>query len=46
MEGIIKQAEKLKAMIKAKRKEIDNPVLYTSTLTAIDFFVENVGEEE
>lgn len=46
MEELIKQAEKLKAMIKSKKKEIDNPVLYMSTLTAVDFFIENVGEEE
>lgn len=45
MEEIIKQAERLKTMIKDKKKEIDNPALYISTLTAVDFFIENVGSE-
>lgn len=46
MEKLIKQAEQLKKSIKAKEKEIDNPVLTTGILNELDFFIENlvVGE--
>ena len=41
MEKLIKQAEELQKAIKAKAREIDNPVLTTSTLSALEFFIEN-----
>lgn len=45
MDELIKQAEKLQSMIKAK--DIDNPVLKTSMLSELEFFIENIekGDE-
>ena len=42
---LIKQAEELRKAIKAKEKEIDNPVLYLSILSELDNFIENVKED-
>jgi|GEM_PF-5670185 len=42
MKELIKQAEILSTSIKAKEREIDNPVLIMSTIIAINNFVENV----
>lgn len=39
---LIKQAEELRKAIKAKEKEIDNPVLYLSILSELDNFIENI----
>lgn len=44
MDNLIKQAEQLKKSIKAKEREIDNPVLVRSVLNELDFFVANVEE--
>ena len=45
MKELIKQAEELRKAIKAKEKEIDNPVLYLSILSELDNFIENVKED-
>lgn len=42
MKELIKQAEELRKVIKAKEKEIDNPVLYLSILSELDNFIENI----
>ena len=46
MENLIKQAEQLTKDIRSKRKRIDNPNLYLSTISALEFFVENVGSDD
>lgn len=46
MDKLTEQAEKLKAEIKANEKQIDNPALYISTVSALDFFIENAGKNE
>lgn len=46
MKDLIEQSEKLTAMIKAKEKEIDNPVLTMSMRSNIDFFIDNLEGEE
>ena len=45
MKELIKQAKELRKEIKAKEKEIDNPVLYLSILSELDNFIENVKED-
>lgn len=45
MDELINQTELLKALIRAKGDEINNPVLVTSMLSELDFFIENVKEE-
>ena len=46
MKELIKQAEQLAKDIRSKRKQIDNPNLYLSTISALEFFIENVGEDD
>ena len=46
MENLIEQAEQLVKDIRSKRKQIDNPNLYLSTISALEFFVENVGSDD
>lgn len=46
MENLIKQAEQLAKDIRAKQKQIDNPNLYLSTISALEFFIENVGKDD
>ncbi|MGN7311505.1 hypothetical protein ACTHQ4_10405 [Alkalicoccobacillus gibsonii] len=46
MEQIIKKAEELKVLIKNNEREIDNPALTRSVISELDFFIENVGDEE
>jgi len=46
MENLIKQAEQLTKDIRSKRKQIDNPNLYLSTISALEFFIENVGSDD
>jgi len=46
VENLIKQAEQLAKDIRSKRKQIDNPNLYLSTISALEFFVENVGSDD
>jgi hypothetical protein len=46
MDNLIKQAEELRKAIKREEKEIDNPVLVTGILSELDFFIENVKEDE
>ena len=43
MKELIKQAKQLAKDIRSKRKQIDNPNLYLSTISALEFFIENVG---
>lgn len=43
MENLIEQAKQLSNDIRSKRKQIDNPNLYLSTISALEFFIENVG---
>ena len=45
MDGLIEKAKELRKEIKAKEKEIDNPVLYLSILSELDNFIENVKED-
>ena len=45
MEKLIEQVEELRKALKTKAREIDNPVLTTSTLSALEFFIENVKED-
>ena len=42
MDELIEKAKELRKEIKAKEKEIDNPVLYLSILSELDNFIENV----
>lgn len=46
MENLIKQAEQLAKDIRSKRKQIDNPNLYLSTISTLEFFIENVGKDD
>ena len=46
MENLIEQAEQLAKDIRSKRKQIDNPNLYLSTISALEFFLENVGKDD
>ena len=46
MEELIKQAKQLSDDIRTKRKQIDNPNLYLSTISALEFFIENVGKND
>ena len=46
MENLTKQAEQLAKDIRSKRKQIDNPNLYLSTVSALEFFIENVGKDD
>lgn len=46
MENLIKQAEQLTKDIRSKRKQIDNPNLYLNTISALEFFLENVGGDD
>ena len=46
MDDLIKQAETLRKSIKRKERQIDNPVLVMGILNELDFFIENVKEEE
>lgn len=42
---LIKQAEDLRTNIIMHKKSIDNPALVMSTLSALNFFIENATEE-
>ena len=44
VEKLVEQAEELRKALKAKAREIDNPVLTTSTLSALEFFIENIKD--
>ena len=46
MENLIEQAEQLAKDIRSKCKQIDNPNLYLSTISALEFFIENVGKDD
>ena len=46
MENLIKQYKQLINDTRSKRKQIDNPNLYLSTISALDFFIENVGKDD
>lgn len=45
MDDLIKKAEELKNEIKRNSRNIDNPALEMSTISALDLFIENVKEE-
>ena len=45
MEYLIAHAERLRVAIKWREKEIDNPVLTTSILNELEFFIENIKED-
>lgn len=45
MDGLIKQAEALKQVINRRQKEIENTVLVISTLTTLDFLIDNLSDE-
>ena len=42
---LIEQAEMLRNSIKQHENDIDNPVLTTSILNELEFFIENVKED-
>lgn len=46
MDELVKKSDELKQMIERKRKEIDNPVLTTGMLAELEFFIENLRDEE
>ena len=46
MKDLIKQAEDLKQAIKRQQKEIDNPALVLGIISELDFFIENLEENE
>ena len=46
MDKLIEQAEALRKGIKVKEREIDNPSLVISILSALDFFLENVEDDD
>ena len=46
MEDLINQAKQLSDYIRFKRNQIDNPNLYLSTISALEFFIENVGKDD
>lgn len=46
MEQLIKQAELLKALVKAESRKLDNPVLTTSLIIELDNFIEYLQEED
>lgn len=46
MDELIGKAEELKRMIEIKRREIDNPVLSTAMIAELEFFIENLKEDE
>jgi hypothetical protein len=46
MDDLVKQAETLRKSIKRKESEIDNPALVMGIMNELDFFIENVKEEE
>jgi|GEM_PF-6604778 len=46
MDELIKQAERLKEAIRRKQKEINNPALFTSIISELDFFIDNVEDVE
>lgn len=46
MDELIKQAKALKQAIKAKEKEIDNPALVMGIISELDFFIENLEDNE
>lgn len=45
LNGLKKQAENLKNAINKNSKKIDNPVLITSTLSNLDFFIDNLIDD-
>lgn len=46
MEELKQQAIKLRKSIKRSEKEIDNPALTMGILNELDFFIENLDEDE
>lgn len=46
MVELVRKAEQLKHMIESNRKEIDNPVLSTAMIAELEFFIENLKEDE
>lgn len=46
MNDLIRQAENLKNAIKGKQKEINNPALVLGIISELDFFIDNVEENE
>lgn len=46
MNELVRKADELKRMIENKRKEIDNPVLSTAMIAELEFFIDNLKEDE
>ena len=46
MDELVEQATALKQAIKAQQTDIDNPALVIGVISALQFFIENVGEGE
>lgn len=46
MEELKQQAIELRKSIKRKEKEIDNPALTLGMISELDFFIENLEENE
>jgi len=46
MEELKQQAIELRKSIKQSEKEIDNPALTMGILNELDFFIENLDEDE
>lgn len=45
MERLVEQSKKLIASIKATESKINNPALVIGVISQLEFFIENLGDE-